>query len=219
MQLLMLVAAAVLILIAALMLVLDMIGRAEIVRRRWPRAWDVVTSRPLITLLLLTCLVLLDRDFKDVMATGPLPPIIVRAPLAPSIQSDAQVAFREPRNSLRKRVIRLAEDLESLLRELGATLPSQQDLQTMTQEQKNVSNQKYQEVSNKITASYLDKFRPRTVGIIAELKAKGLLTEYWDGPLEKGAEFRPLQGEEIHRLRELAYHLDAQDRVIIISGN
>ena len=61
---------------------------------------------------------------------------------------------------------------------------------------------------------YLNKFRARTVGIIAELKPKGLLTEPMDGPLEKGAEFRMLLYEEIHRLRELAYHLDGQDRVV-----
>jgi hypothetical protein len=31
--------------------------------------------------------------------------------------------------------------------------------------------------------------------------------------MEKGAEFRTLQGGETHRLQELAYHLDAQDKV------
>jgi hypothetical protein len=125
----------------------------------------------------------------------------------------------EPRNSLRKRVVRLTEDLENLVREQSATLPTSEQVQGMTPEQKNASNKAFDEANKKTTAIYLDKFRPRTVGIIAELKAKGLMTEYWDGPMEKGAEFRMLLGEEIRRLNELAYHLDGQDRVMTITGN
>ncbi len=125
----------------------------------------------------------------------------------------------EPKNSLRKRVVRLTDDLEVLVREQNATLPTLQQVQTMTPEQKNASNQAFGEATKKMTAIYLDKFRSRTVGIIAELKAKGLMTEYGDGPLEKGAEFRMPIGEEIYRLRELAYHLDGQDRVVTITGN
>jgi len=125
----------------------------------------------------------------------------------------------ELKNSLRKRVVRLTDDLELLVREQNATLPTLEQVQTMTPEQKNASNKAFDEATKKMTAIYLDRFRSRTVGIIAELKAKGLMTEYWDGPLEKGAEFRMPIGEEIRRLRELAYHLDSQDRVVTITGN
>ena len=125
----------------------------------------------------------------------------------------------EPKNSLRKRVVRLTDDLEGLVREQNATLPTVEQVQTMTPEQKNAANKALDEATKKMEAIYLDKFRSRTVGIIAELKAKGLMTGYWDAPLEKGAEFRIPIGEEIHRLRELAYHLDGQDRVVAITGN
>ncbi len=125
----------------------------------------------------------------------------------------------ELKNSLRKRVVRLTDDLEVLTREQNATLPTSEQVQTMTPEQKNASNKAFDEAPKKMTAIYLDRFRSRTVGIVAELKAKGLLTEYWDGALEKGAEFRIPMGEEIHRLRELAYHLDGQDRVVTITAN
>ena len=125
----------------------------------------------------------------------------------------------ELKNSLRRRVVRLTDDLEVLLREQNATLPTIEQIQTMTPEQKNGSNKAFDEATKKMTAIYLDKFRSMAVGIIAELKAKGLMTEYWDGPLEKGAEFRMPIGEEIHRLRELAYHLDGQDRVVTIVAN
>jgi hypothetical protein len=84
----------------------------------------------------------------------------------------------------------------------------------LTPEQKNAVNLAFREITEKTNLVYMEKFRPRTIGIIAELKARGLLTDYWDGPMEKGAEFRVLQGGETHRLRELAYHLDAQDKVV-----
>ncbi len=84
----------------------------------------------------------------------------------------------------------------------------------MTQEQRDAANRAFEEATKRATAVYLNKFRDRTVGIIAELKAKGLLTGYWDGAMEKGAEFRMPMGEETHRLRELAYHLDRQDKVV-----
>jgi hypothetical protein len=125
----------------------------------------------------------------------------------------------ESKNSLRKRVVRLTDDLEALVRDQNATLPSPEQAQTMTPEQKNASKQAFDEAAKRMTALYLNQFRSRTVGIIAELKAKGLMTDYWDGPLEKGAEFRPLGGGEIQRLRELAYHLDGQDKVTTITGN
>lgn len=126
----------------------------------------------------------------------------------------AQEPAREPRNSLRRRVARLADELDYLLREQVAVLRTPQQLQTMTPEQRDAANRAYDEATRKTTMIYLNKFRARTVGIIAELKPKGLLTEPMDGPLEKGAEFRMLLYEEIHRLRELAYHLDGQDRVV-----
>lgn len=121
---------------------------------------------------------------------------------------------REPKNSLRKRVMRLADDLDALFIEQNAALPKSQEIQTMTPAQKEAANHAFAEATEKTTTIYLATYRSRTVGIIAELKAKGLLTDYWDGPMEKGAEFRPVQGGEIHRLRELAYHLDGQDRIV-----
>ena len=74
-----LVVAAVLIVIAGLMFLLDMVGRAELIQGRWPRVWKWVTSRPLILLMLLVSLALLDRDFKDAMVTA-LPAIVNVAP-------------------------------------------------------------------------------------------------------------------------------------------
>jgi hypothetical protein len=120
----------------------------------------------------------------------------------------------EPKNSLRRRVMQLAAELESLVREQNAVLPTQEESQAMTAEQKEAASRAFQEATKKTDTLYMSNFRSRTVGIIAELKSKGLLTEYWDGPLEKGAEFRMLGGGEIHRLQEVAYHLDGRDGVV-----
>ena len=110
--------------------------------------------------------------------------------------------------------MQLADELESLVREQNAVFPTLEESQAMTPQQKEAASRAFQEATKKTETLYMSNFRSRTVGIIAELKSKGLLTEYWDGPLEKGAEFRMLGGEEIHRLKEVAYHLDGRDGVV-----
>jgi len=82
--------AAMLIIIAAIMLILDMVGSADIIRSRYPRAWVAVTSRPTILLLLLIAITLLDRNYKDAMAVGPPPSVKIYAPSPPLL------AIREP---------------------------------------------------------------------------------------------------------------------------
>jgi hypothetical protein len=79
-----LIGTGVLITIAAVMFLLDMIGRAEIIKSRWPRIWGWVTSRPLIILLLLVSIAVLDRDFKDAAAIAPAPVIRVTSPPPPT---------------------------------------------------------------------------------------------------------------------------------------
>jgi hypothetical protein len=82
-QLLTLAAASLLIVVAVIMFLLDMIGRAEIVEMRWPKVWGIITSRPLILLFLVASLALLDRDFKDAMAIAPAPVVRMATPPAP----------------------------------------------------------------------------------------------------------------------------------------
>lgn len=80
MQTLSLPVTTILILIAAIMWVLDMVGRAETIQKRWPRVWNAATSLPLILLLLVVSVFLLDRDFKDAMATAPAPQMKIPTP-------------------------------------------------------------------------------------------------------------------------------------------
>jgi hypothetical protein len=87
MQSLTFIATAMLIIIAAIMLVLDMIGRADILKRH-PKLWAAVTSRPIILLLLLTAIALLDRDYKDAMAVGPAPSVKIYPPAPPVITGE-----------------------------------------------------------------------------------------------------------------------------------
>jgi len=193
---------------------LDMKGRFDILEKKHPKTWAFLNNRPARLLLLFLAAGFLAKDAKDA-AEIPEPPLIKLAP--PVISTATSVAspqIKEPQNSLRRRVMRLADDLDSLLLEQSKALPTQEQSQSMTPEQKDAANHAFDEVTKKTNLVYLEKLRPRTVGIIAELKAKGLLTDYWDVPMEKGAEFRMLQGGETHRLRELAYHLDAQDKVV-----
>lgn len=192
---------------------LDMRGRFDILEKKHPKTWGILSNRPARLLLLFLAVGFLAKDAKDA-AEIPEPPLVKLAPPIITIAiSSVNPQIKESQNSLRRRVMRLADDLDSLLLEQSKTLPTQEQSQAMTPEQKNAANLAFREVTEKTNLIYLEQFRPRTVGIIAELKARGLLTDYWDGPMEKGGEFRMLQGSETHRLRELAYHLDAQDKV------
>jgi hypothetical protein len=193
---------------------LDMKGRLDILEKKYPKAWAFLNNRPARLLLLFLAVGFLAKDIKDA-AEIPDPPVIKLTPPIISIPPSVAIPqIKEPKNSLRRRAMRLADDLDSLLLEQSKAMLTQEQSQSMTPEQKVAANHAFDEVTKKMNLVYLEKFRPRAVGIIAELKAKGLLTEYWDGPMEKGAKFRMLQGVETHRLRELAYHLDAQDKVV-----
>jgi hypothetical protein len=189
-------------------------GRFDILEKKHSKIWDFLNNRPTRLLFLFLFVGLLAKDAKDA-AEIPEPPLVKLAPPVITIAtSSVTLRIKESQDSLRRRVMRLADDLDSLLLEQSKTLPTQEGSQSLTPEQKNAVNLAFREITEKTNLVYMEKFRPRTIGIIAELKARGLLTDYWDGPMEKGAEFRVLQGGETHRLRELAYHLDAQDKVV-----
>lgn len=104
----------------------------------------------------------------------------------------------EPADSLRRRTVKLADDLASFNAERFAGRPTDQ----------RESRQYDQESIN----LYIAKYRDRTVGILQELQAKGLDTGLLNAP--GAAPSRYLMPDEIRQLRDLAYHLDGQDQVV-----
>lgn len=104
----------------------------------------------------------------------------------------------EPRNSLRRRTVRLANDLAEFLAERNAKRPT--------------DPARFQQFDQETINLYLARYRERTLGILQELKAKGLDVGILDAP--GAAPSRYLMPNEIEHLRDLAFHLDADDKVV-----
>jgi hypothetical protein len=100
-------------------------------------------------LLLLLAVGFLAKDAKDA-AEIPEPPLVKLAPPVITIAtSSVTPQIKESQNSLRRRVMRLADDLDSLLLERSKALPTQQQSQTMTPEQKDAANRAFDEATKK----------------------------------------------------------------------
>jgi hypothetical protein len=117
-----------------------------------------------------------------------------------------QKPVEEPTNSLRRRVIHLTDDLDAFPLKRNENRP----LTGGPDEQRSYA----QETEDLYTV----QFSHQTVGIIQELKAKGLLTEPYYAYYGPVASNRMLDSEEVDHLRDLAHYLDAKDNVVWIDG-
>ena len=116
----------------------------------------------------------------------------------PTAQAVA-AAYREPKDSLRRRTVALANDLGVFLAERWAKRPAGHGDDTM----------KYDQATYNL---YMKLYKARTVGILQELQDKGLDTGLLAAP--GGAQSRFLLPDEIRQLRDLAYHLDEKGNAV-----
>jgi hypothetical protein len=125
--------------------------------------------------------------------------LYARKQLAKPIAPVMAAPYVEPKNSLRKRTLGLANDLNVFLGERWARRPLGHGQDTM----------KYDQATLDL---YMKLFRNRMVGILQELQDKGLDTGLLAAP--GGAPSRFLLPDEIRQLRDLAYHLDEKGNVV-----
>lgn len=104
----------------------------------------------------------------------------------------------EPTDSLRRRTLRLADDLDAFLAERFAKRPA--------------SPEEAGQYDQATINLYLALYKTRTVGTLQELQAKGLDVGSLNAP--GAAPSRHLIGNELRQLRDLAYHLDANNQVV-----
>ena len=107
--------------------------------------------------------------------------------------------YREPKDSLRRRTVGLANDMGVFLAERWARRPPGHGEDTM----------KYDQATYNL---YMKLYKARTVGVLQELQDKGLDTGLLAAP--GGAQSRFLLPDEIRQLRDLAYHLDEKGNVV-----
>ena len=126
-----------------------------------------------------------------------------------------QKPVEEPSNSLRRRVIRLTDELESFTQERNEKMPGYTTTAAMTPEEQQRAMKPQQIYEQQTTDLYKVRFSRQTVGIIRELKTKGLpVTPYY----EQAASMRMLLPGEVDHLRDLAHYLDERGNVIWIDG-
>jgi hypothetical protein len=106
--------------------------------------------------------------------------------------------YKEPKNSLRRRTVQLANDLDAFLAERSAKRPSNtEDAKQFDQATINI---------------YVDLYKSRTVGLLQELRARGLDVGLLDAP--GAAQSRFLIPDETRQLRDLAYRLDDKGNMV-----
>jgi hypothetical protein len=88
----------------------DWIGRAEIIESRWPRLWGVMNNRPMRLVLIVVALVMM-ADVIQQFRTG-AEPVQSRFP-SPGVPALEPIGAPPPESpdSLRRRTVRLADDL------------------------------------------------------------------------------------------------------------
>lgn len=128
--------------------------------------------------------------------------------LPPKIQTVTVTADipQESQNSLRRRTVRLCNELDAFL-----TKRWERWSQT-PRNQNDATNQQYKDFSIETEQQYVNQFRQRALEIVKSLEAKGL--DVGTIGAEFGAVKRAPTTDEIEHLRNLAWHLDANDSVI-----
>jgi len=210
---------------------LDWHGRMEIVEKKHPKIWRLMNDRPFRLVMLFMVFALLATDVKQNAKQLETEPPIYRfqMPSAPTIET-VRPAPPESPNSLRRRTMRLADDLSKFWADHPSPTYYPSQGQNPASAEERMHKAAWDKYWREVTALYDGRYRNRVIGIIQEYKGKGVDT---DG-MEQGAE-QPsrLWGsapfstsgmnppncfqDEICQLRELAYHVDAQDQRIDVS--
>ena len=122
-----------------------------------------------------------------------------RKQLAKPIAPVMAAPYVEPKNSLRKRTLGLANELNVFLGERWARRPPGHGPDTMRYDQATLD-------------LYMKLYKNRMVGILQELQDKGLDAGLLAAP--GGASSRFLLTDEIRQFRDLAYHLDEKGNAV-----
>ncbi len=157
---------------------------------------------------------------KDVEAQNAKPEVVAAPP------STAK-PVREAYDSLRRRTRRLADEYYKYARKRledhpPNAYPDSSDPNPFEERKKMI--QACQKYDRETEDYYLRHFKDRMVGIIREYNAKGVKTGYLESSLAQrppgftlpGSGWEGSQLDELSRFRELAYHVDARDHLIVL---
>jgi hypothetical protein len=214
------VAALAIILYAVLTEGTDWIGRAEIIEQRWPGLWGLMNNRPMRLILIVVALVMVGHGIQDLRGGAEPLTVSFKPPTVPTIIAPSPQTTPESANSLRRRTIKVASDLFLFWSKRPLPLQPVQNPSTDEDRKRNAVWDTYWREANGI---YATEYKDRIIGIIREYKTKGIPTGYLEQAAENhtfGAWAFSVSGspicsqDEVCELRELAYHVDANDQMI-----
>jgi len=212
-------------------LVIDMAGRVDYLKSKFPSLLRWSERREWHGILLLVCLFLLlgnlyELDKKET-AQLVLPPIMLPSIPAPKVAEVKREKHKESRNSLRNRTFQMANELYGFLLERyqhrppnAIPVPSNQPPPDEETARKIKACQDWDQETHNI---YIKKYKDRAVGIIKEYETKGIPTGYMEINFVRNPPQIPIEGtvvtpgspyDELGEFRSLGYRVDANDVVI-----
>lgn len=228
--------AAIVVLGALGFLVLDAMDKVESIQKRAPWITKILERRSALVALLMICVVLLIGDgyellTKEMPEVPAAPSVTFPSPAGPRLTVNQRLAppFKEPEYSLRRRTIKLSNEIDHWVEERWANRPP-----IAYPDPKNPNPSADQEKAieawskwNQDSYNYFgDNFKDQWIRIVKEYDAKGVKV----GSLINDAEqnhpvqrisfpFPPVAEDSMcmqaqTRFRELAYHVDARDNVV-----
>lgn len=218
---------------------LDWHGRMEVLEEKHPKLAKFVENRLLRLVLLLMVFAMLATDVKENLKQIETEPFVIRVVAAPTADPGAvnpeiakwkalyESASGPPESatSLRRRTMKLANDVSDFLRGRYEThppfaYPNSND--PNPSEERKAAIKKAQEYDQKTTDEYMRKYKDRAVGIISEYRAKGVPVGFLEQSFSQRVPVWAIPGSvwednpqnELVQFRELAFHVDAKDQMI-----
>ena len=216
------------------MVIVDMAGKFDYLVQHFPRLVKWSEKREKHGLMLLICFGLLIGDGYELITKelpeAQLPTIVFEASKPPNITiiKNVMPVTPESPNSLRRKTIRLVDDLISFWAQ--RPLPAQ-PVQNPGNDDERHRNAVWDQYWRDANAAYIAAgFRERILGLVRQYRSKGLDIGFLEQAAEQpqrlfgsyfagGPELNTCwqYSSELCQLRELAFHVDAKDEMTIIS--
>jgi hypothetical protein len=133
------------------------------------------------------------------------------SPIAKTLQlgnkpSVTAAPFKEPKDSLRKRTVRLVDEIEAWAKARSADYP-----QPLGQDDATLEKRR-REFNIKLEQEYDEKYKQRLLVVVKQLDIAGCDTGYLLG--QYGLKVRTPTGDELEQIRNMAYRLNAHDKLV-----
>ncbi len=133
--------------------------------------------------------------------------------------------FKELSDSLRRRTFKLADEYTAFFVQVQQDKPPDavpNSAEPSPSEERKKAMQIYKDYWQKVADQYASRFKERFVGITKEYESRGVRVGFLANDFAQRMPMIPQLGsawegmDEISRFRELAYHVDARDHLIVL---